>query len=92
MSTEGGRLPSWHPNGKELIYAAGDELFSVRVVLEPAVEISAPRALYEVRGLVDYDIAPDGRFLVIQDDPSEKPTEIRVVLNWFQELKQKTSP
>jgi serine/threonine-protein kinase len=92
VSTEGGRLPSWHPNGQELVYAAGDELFSVRVVLEPAPEISAPRALYEVPGLVDYDIAPDGRFLVIQDDPSEKPTEIQVVLNWFEELKQKTSP
>ncbi|GMR22826.1 MAG: hypothetical protein BMS9Abin37_1202 [Acidobacteriota bacterium] len=51
---------------------------------EPTVRASKPRRLFEVPGLRSFDVAPDGRFLVVHDDPSTKPTEIHVVLNWFE--------
>ena len=40
-----------------------------------------------------WDVAPDGkRILVVQDpDPSSDSATVRVVLNWFEELRQKTT-
>jgi hypothetical protein len=40
----------------------------------------------------NYDVSPDGqRFLVLKPSESAQvaPTQINVVLNWFEELKQK---
>lgn len=39
-----------------------------------------------------YDVAPDGRFLMIQSVGDDRATETRlhVVLNWFEELKRLT--
>ncbi len=37
----------------------------------------------------NYDISPDGqRFLMIQREQDLVPTEIIVILNWFEELKR----
>jgi hypothetical protein len=40
-----------------------------------------------------YDVAPDGRFLMIKDiaaiDQTSAPASMIVVLNWFEELKQR---
>ena len=38
-----------------------------------------------------YAVTPDGqRFLMVKDSgPAQAPTQINVVLNWFEELKQK---
>jgi hypothetical protein len=35
----------------------------------------------------NYDVAPDGRFLMLVRDRREAPT-IHVVLNWFEELER----
>ena len=38
----------------------------------------------------DYDVAPDGRFLMIKPDPAESgPAHVKVVLNWFEEVKRR---
>jgi hypothetical protein len=40
----------------------------------------------------NYDVSPDGqRFLMVKSSEQEAaaPTQINVVLNWFEELKQK---
>ena len=37
-----------------------------------------------------WDMSPkDGRFLMLKDDPAESPRKINLVLNWFEELKQR---
>ena len=43
-----------------------------------------------------YDVSPDGqRFLMVKDsaagDPTATPASMVVVLNWFEELKQRVS-
>ncbi len=55
--------------------------------------VGKPRLLFEGpyfmrRGgyPISYDIAPDGRFLMIRSNPA--PIQINVVLNWFEELKR----
>jgi len=40
-----------------------------------------------------YGVSPDGkRFLVLLLDPRAIPTQINVVLNWFEELNAKVPP
>lgn len=66
----------------------------VRVITDPSSMIlgDAGRKLfdgpfrYPTFDLPSYDLQPDGdRFLMISDS---SPDEIRVVLNWFEELKE----
>jgi hypothetical protein len=42
----------------------------------------------------DYDVAPDGRFLMVQqkDRPAMRVSEMNVVQNWVEELKQRVRP
>lgn len=54
-----------------------------RVLLENVPE--STRVFWER----DYDVAPDGRFLMIAPDKDEQTaTELQVILNWFEELKR----
>jgi serine/threonine protein kinase/Tol biopolymer transport system component len=98
ISTEGGTEPVWNPNGRELFYRSGNKMMAVDITTQPGFAAGTPRMLFE--GLYDpapfpianYDVSRDGqRFLMLK--PSEQaqaaPTQINVVLNWFEELKQK---
>jgi Tol biopolymer transport system component len=98
ISTEGGMEPMWNPNGRELFYRSGDKMMAVDIGTQPAFSPGTPRMLFEGRyemapiPITNYDVSPDGqRFLMIK--PTEQaqaaPTQINVVLNWFEELKQK---
>jgi hypothetical protein len=40
-------------------------------------------------GSTNYDIADDGRFLMVLADERPVTTKLRVVLNWFEELKRR---
>jgi Tol biopolymer transport system component/predicted Ser/Thr protein kinase len=98
ISTEGGAEPVWNPNGRELFYRSGDEMMAVDIATQPGFAAGKPRALFEGRYLPtpftfpSYDVSPDGqRFLMVK--PTEQaqaaPTQINVVLNWFEELKRR---
>ena len=92
VSPDGGRDAVWSHDGKELFYRSGLKILSARVVPDVTFRVEAPRALFEggfdpgsERG---YDVAPDGRFVMIENEPNDNTTSasIVVVLNWFQEL------
>ena len=98
VSTEGGTEPVWNPNGRELFYRSGDKMMAVEIATQPSFAAGNPRMLFEGQyvptpGTVpNYDVSPDGQcFLMLM--PTEQaqaaPTQINVVLNWFEELKQK---
>ena len=62
----------------------------VDVQTEPSFTASRPRLLFEGQYGNDFDVAPDGqRFLMVRSEQGEVPTELNVVLNWFEELKQR---
>ena len=101
ISTEGGTEPAWNPNGRELFYRSGNKMMAVDIATQPGFAAHKPRVLFEGQyqptpaTFPNYDVSPDGqRFLMIK--PSEQaqaaPTQINVVLNWFEELKQKVPP
>ena len=52
--------------------------------------LGVSRPLFEYPELFEYDVAPDAkRFVLRTVNPDALAREIRVVLNWFEELKAK---
>jgi len=97
ISTGGGTEPVWARDGRELFYRSGDKLMAVTVATQPAFVAGLPRALFEGAfeptgtGTSGFDVSPDGRrFLMIQPTAPERPaTHVNVVINWFEELRQR---
>jgi hypothetical protein len=98
VSTNGGKIPVWSRNGRELYYySPNDQLMAVE--LKPAVAGSTqspfgvPKKLFEVQiGRVNpgYAVSQDGRFLVpVMAGQQEGPAPMTVVLNWPEMLKKK---
>jgi eukaryotic-like serine/threonine-protein kinase len=98
ISTDGGQEPVWNPKGRELFYRSGSKIMTVEVDTKSGFSVGKPRMLFEGPYLPTsasfpyYDVSPDGqRFLMLKpiEQAQAAPTQINVVLNWFEELKQK---
>jgi serine/threonine protein kinase len=99
VSNNGGFSPIWSPDGSELFYRTGNEIMAVTVKSSTTFEFEKPIKLFSdsyvrfnlVNGS-DWDISPyDNRFLMLKNIVSESnnPIEINIVLNWFEELKER---
>jgi Tol biopolymer transport system component len=98
ISTEGGTEPVWNPNGRELFYRSSNKMMAVDIATQPSFAAGKPRMLfagqYEPTPFTNpnYDVSPDGqRFLMLKPNEQAEaaPTQINVVLNWFEELKRR---
>jgi len=97
LSTEGGTEPVWNPSGRELFYRSGNKMMAVDVTTQPPFSAGKPKTLFEgpyvltPRRFPNYDVSEDGQqFLMLKsNEQSQAPAQINVVLNWFEELKQK---
>jgi len=97
ISTDGGTRPVWARNGRELFYLdETSRLVAVPVQAGATFNSGSPATLFELPSTPTatartYDVAPDGRFLVINfpknDKTSNAPT-LNVVLNWTDELER----
>ena len=103
VSIGGGTKPAWGRNARELFYLdANGNLLSAPVQTTGSTfnVIGNPAKLFDARYFLGpppvrpYDVHPDGqRFLMIKDNTStdsNAPLNIVVVLNWFEELKQRS--
>ena len=100
ISTGGGRLPLWSRNGRELFFTSldGRQMFAVPVQTGATLVAGRPHMLFEfampaiLNGSRPYDIAPDGRFLLIRSGQAEAgsgtASNLIVVQHWFEELKR----
>jgi len=92
ISTEGGTNPVWSVDGKELFFRQGEAMMAVEVRTAPAFTVSRERRLFTSNDLgfrSEFDISPDGKhFLMVHRDPGSWPTQINVILNWFDELRR----
>lgn len=103
ISIDGGYQPLWSHDGEKLYYRNGNKVMAVSVVADKKFTAKKPEELFAgdywatEPYVATWDIHPDGkRFLMIkpvetkveqsQDDTSPK---INVILNWFEELKEK---
>ncbi len=96
--------PLWFPDGRGLFYVSGPfSLGSVSVSTQPFVNFGSPVRAAKSSGFITqvpsavrtYDILPDGKHFVgvilNSQDSTGMPAalQIRVVLNWFEEVKQR---
>ena len=96
VSTTGGTRPLWAPDGRQLFFVApGGLLMMVPIATNTAVRPGRPEAfidlsLDESRLGRHYDVAPDGRFIVVRqagvtNDPS-RAHRVVIVQHWLPEL------
>ena len=91
VSINGGSLPRWRRDGKELFYVAPDrKLMAVEVKANSgSFQAGVPKPLFDTRtdpsigSRGGYDVSPDGRRFLISA-PGEQPSAspIHVVVNW----------
>jgi hypothetical protein len=69
-------------------------MMAVTITPGSSLTASSPHMLFEDRyqvadtGIGGYDVASDGRFLMIQATVPEQPaTEFNIVLNWFDDVR-----
>jgi len=94
ISNTGGREPVWSPDGQTLYYRNSDRMYAVAIdLLEGELEAGEPESLFTGRFRFDntahnqyYDVARDGRFLMVQRTDESRPDHLHLVLNWFEEL------
>jgi len=94
ISTDGGSEPRWSRDGRELFYRNGERMLAVTMTAGSMPAAGPARLLFTGRyqvsdaGVAGYDVAPDGRFLMIEPKTSpQSATQISVVLNWFDEVR-----
>jgi len=93
VSSGGGGLVGWARNGKELFYVNGTSLMVVDVTLQPSFDFSTPKKVCEIPPSTSgpWDISPDGQKFMLIVSPTQQitTTKVNVVLEWFEELKEK---
>jgi Tol biopolymer transport system component len=92
-SVAGGHDPTWSHDGKELFYQEGSKLMVAAVTSAP-LQIQPAKMLFEGGFIAwepntprTFDVAPDGRFLMIEPTATNAQ-RFNVVLNWTEELKR----
>jgi eukaryotic-like serine/threonine-protein kinase len=100
ISTGGGHSPRWSRDGQEVFYRNDDMVMAASVKTDPTFSRETPRILFRGTYVSDpdfalWDISPDGkRFLMMKPagtatSAERGPRRINIVLNWFEELKQR---
>jgi Tol biopolymer transport system component len=89
VSAEGGHSPRWRTDGKELYYVAPDlKLMAAKVAVRGAVfNAATPESLFQTHinqatNRPEYDVARDGRLLILTDLPDTSAEPIHLLLNW----------
>ena len=102
VSTEGGIEPAWSGNSRELYFRSldGQQILGTDMSAGPSSAVS--RRLASLPAQNDYErnqrnrlfeVAPDGRFAMIQRSGTPDVSgDLVVVLNWFHELRQRVAP
>ncbi|HET9362590.1 MAG TPA: protein kinase, partial [Vicinamibacterales bacterium] len=93
ISRSGGTRPTWSREGTEIFYLSGKGMMRVPVTYgrgdASRPSFGQPSEALAMSGLSSFDVSPDGRMFAIERVPIEKAaTEIRVVVNWFEELRR----
>jgi eukaryotic-like serine/threonine-protein kinase len=91
VSTKGGLSPIWSADGNELYFRLGSKLMAARVSSRSPLAFNAPVELFDGPYTLDLmghqreDVAPDGRFLMVENSDD---FPIVIVQNWLIELRR----
>jgi len=93
VSSDGGAESRWAPDGSAIYFRSGDALMEAAVEYTSGFSSGQPRVLFrgpytlDLFGNPGFDVAPDGRFLMVRGETAG-PTTLKVVVNWFDELER----
>ena len=91
ISDDGGRDPTWGPDGREVYYRSGDRLVAAVVDTAAGVRVLTRRlvrAPFSPPQYDDYDIHPDGRTLALVHPRDVSGRDIVLVLDWFADVRR----
>ena len=91
ISSDGGNLPRWRHDGRELFYLAPDgEVMAVLIKAGTQFEAGKPARLFKADSLArGYDLTADGQhFLFIASSAGTQLLPFAVVIDWMADLKQ----
>jgi Tol biopolymer transport system component len=98
ITSDGGQLPIWSRDGRELFFVKAGALMSVGIN-DDGNTSTTEHVVIEKNAIGDelcsaaqgYDIMPDGQhFLMCLVPPSATPPHYAVIVNWFEEVKRRT--
>ena len=99
ISSNGAAEPVWGKKGRELFYLEDDRLMRVRVGADTSGRFvyEAPAMLLEksfmrVAQSPSFDVAADGRLLMLERVPAGPPPPIDVIVNWRDRVATPPSP
>jgi serine/threonine-protein kinase len=99
VSADGGRIPHWLPNGRELLYRTDDQRLMVveystdgRVFTADSPRLWTPTRLADTGVLANFDLAPDGeRVIALLPAREREQADNRAtfLLNFFDEVRRR---
>jgi len=94
VSVNGGYVPIWSADGRELFFTTPDQkLMAVKVKTGEKFEAGVPKLLFQahigsINNLPWYNVSKDGRFLMAVPVEQSASAPITVVVNWTAGLKR----
>jgi serine/threonine-protein kinase len=99
VSVNGGVMPLWSRSGEAIFYVSQGEMVEARISTVPSFGVRSREVLFSMSPFplssdyTLYDIAPDDqRFVMLREEETpgrERTRELTLVLNWFEELKER---
>jgi eukaryotic-like serine/threonine-protein kinase len=95
VTVDGGEMPVWTPDGRQIIYVNGDYFEEATIVLEPDFTVSRRRLFAHGASLRsshrDWDLSPDGSRLLLrrQDSANVQEPHTIVAHNWAAEVRRR---
>lgn len=94
VSDGGGEEPAWSRSGDEIFYRRGPGMMTARLARAPRLAVAPTEVLFEGPYHYNryptrtYDVAPDGRFLMVEDLPPPR-RRLAVTLFFAEELRRR---
>ena len=85
VTQDAGRIPAWKADGSELYYVSSGKLVALPVRLGTAIDLGAPKVLFDLPPLSYFQPSRDGqRFLIAvpQTPATPPPPSFTVFVNW----------
>jgi hypothetical protein len=94
LSRDGGMSPLWTPDGREILFAHFNEIWSVLVSGGATPSFGEARKLFggpfDLQiGARNFDLGRDGRLIVVSRGETPPPAGVNVTLNWLAEVQRR---
>jgi serine/threonine-protein kinase len=95
ISTDGGLWPRWSRDGRELLYWEGipaGRLKSVTIPADGSMRLPAPKLIFQLVAGTTWDTTSNKDRFLVELTGRQQGTQLAIVTNWFEELKNKAKP